>query len=144
MKPMNCEQKSGIFLNRSCENEAIKICSNCNKNVCKTHSHILDAKKLCEDCYWEFFLYSEEHRNTETYIDNRNNHDRTTTFSQSSNSGTTEREGFEGGFGGGQFGGAGASGVWTEGDKQGFNQEDAATAGAGLFDDGNDSTFFYS
>ena len=135
---MNCNQKSGIFLNITCANEATKQCSNCDKKVCNTHHHILNKVKLCEDCYWEFFLYSEEQKINRT-IQIYDNGRMTSTTSSSSSS--NEREGFEEGFGGGTFGGGGASGAWTDGDKEGFNATDIV-AGAGLSD--NDNTFFYS
>lgn len=141
---MNCQQKSGVFLNIHCSNTKKNNCSNCNKDVCETHSHTLESKSFCEDCYWERFLYS---------IEVRENYDRdilierTTTINTSNrpissgNSDSSSRDsGFDGGFGGGSFGGGGASGAWTEGDMQSL--DDNNTAGGFLSD--TDDTFFYS
>lgn len=132
---MNCEQKSGVFLNEDCKRTAANTCSNCEKHVCKVHTHRYDAIDLCEDCYWEKFLYAEQARDNDYVHDDTRTHTNTNTHS------TTEstNEGFDGGFGGGGFGGGGASGAWTEGEAQSFNETDN---GGGLFD--NDDTFYYS
>lgn len=135
---MDCNQKSGVFLNISCNNEITGICENCIKSVCTTHLHSLDSKNLCEDCYWEAFIYTKEKQPDRDYIEDR---DSSYTFvSSSSSKGET---GFAGGFGGGAFGGGGASGTWTENDAAGFTETDGA-AGAGLLADDADGTFFYS
>lgn len=140
---MTCNQKSGVFLDRSCENEAVKQCSNCEKHVCKSHFKVLDDQKLCEDCYWELFLYNKQRQvyRDDTITDNR---DPFPTSSSSSYSSSDDgAEGFAGGFGGGSGGGGGASGAWTEGDMEGFNNLEDATA-SGMLGDDNDNTFFYS
>lgn len=138
---MNCEQKSGVFLNRNCSRTATNGCSNCEKQVCQVHFHQFEGQDLCEDCYWEKYLYAESVQPVHEYDDFHNDTTIIPTSSSSSSSSPadTEKAGFDGGFGGGEFGGGGASGAWTEGDAQGFDETDAA---GGLLD--NDDTFYYS
>jgi len=130
---MNCKQKSGVFLNIACQNAKAHSCTNCKKEVCETHMHVFRSKHLCEDCYWENYLFAlnlrEDDYIEENYLGRANE-------SQSSQSST----GFRGGFGGGSFSGGGASGSWTEGDKQSLS--DSNNAGNALLSD--DDTFFYS
>ena len=135
---MNCQQKSGVFLNIHCSNTKKNKCSNCKKDVCETHTHTLESKVFCEDCYWERFLYTietTEYYDSDTFIDNTTN----TTSNASSLSSNTDN-GFSGGFGGGSFGGGGASAEWTEGDMESLNENNTA---AGFLTD-TDDTFFYS
>lgn len=136
---MSCEQKSGVFLNISCKNKIEETCSNCQKKVCNVHVHVINAKKLCEDCYWENYLYTADdtftrHHEVDVFIATSNSN-----TSHSSNSASTPT-GFDDGFGGGGFGGGGASSSWTEGDIQSLN--DTGTENGGLLS--TDDTFFYS
>jgi len=133
---MNCEQKSGVFLNRSCERSATETCDTCKKEICETHLRLYKVFKYCIDCYWEAYLYAEE-QNEEFYdneTDTPKDNDTTSSPTSSSDDGT-----FQGGFGGGGFGGGGAGGTWTEGDAQGFNETNTE---GGLLD--KDDTFYYS
>jgi len=133
---MSCEQKSGVFLNESCHRTVTETCDNCTKKICHVHFHKFEGNELCEDCYWEKYLYTEEQK---LMVDNTyDDSDDDTVLTSSSTSDATDR-GFEGGFGGGGFGGGGAAGSWTEGDAKGF---DETNAGGGLLD--NDDTFYYS
>lgn len=138
---MNCEQKSGVFLNISCSNSIEKTCVNCKKEVCKTHIHRFEKKDLCENCYWENYLYEEEKQRSDyDYHDEGSIILKTSSSSASNNSSSKGSEGgFNNGFGGGEFGGGGASSGWTEGDVESFS--DTTETGALLND--ND-TFFYS
>lgn len=135
---MNCQQKSGVFLNVHCSNTKENQCSYCDKEICKTHTNVLESKQYCEDCYWECFLFSKEERkynDTDTFIT-----DTSTTSYASSSSNDDSDTGFSGGFGDGGFGGGGASGQWTEGDMQSLNDTNSQ---ASLLS-GTDDTFFYS
>ena len=129
---MNCEQKSGVFLNLNCERTATNTCENCKKKICATHFRMHNAAELCVDCYWEKYLYAEE-KKEELYQDD------TYTPAPMDTTGTTDDSTFQGGFGGGGFGGGGASGAWTEGDAAGFNE---TNTDGGLLD--TDDTFYYS
>ncbi len=135
---MNCEQKSGVFLNISCTNSPEKTCSKCEKKVCKLHVHRFEKKDLCENCYWEKYLYANEKVNSDYDYHDEGSIITTTSSSPSSNEGSNDG-GFDGGFGGGEFGGGGASSGWTEGDAESFND---TTETGGLLN--NDDTFFYS
>ena len=135
---MNCEQKSGVFLNQACERAASKTCDTCKKEICKRHFHTYDTAKLCEDCFWEKFLYAEEKKEEFYDTDDYTNFDRGTSSSSTSSTNTDDTA-FNDGFGGGAFGGGGASGEWTEGDAAGFNDTNPA---GGLLD--KDDTFYYS
>lgn len=138
---MNCKQKSGVFLNISCKNTVENTCTNCKKQVCNTHSYKSNANVLCEDCYWENYFYTTENirkKNTDTDV-----FIATTTTSNTVSNTTNETStpaGFEDGFGGGEFGGGGASSSWTEGDMESLNASE--TENGGLLS--NDDTFFYS
>ncbi|MFS4491827.1 hypothetical protein [Maribacter sp. 2308TA10-17] len=134
---MSCEQKSGVFLNKSCSRTVTNTCSNCDKKTCHVHFHRFDESDLCEDCYWEKYLYAEEKKNNynpEIYDDSDG-----TIISSSSSSNDSEDAGFDGGFGGGGFGGGGAAGTWTDGDAKGFEETDST---GGLLN--SDETFYYS
>jgi len=141
---MNCKQKSGVFLNLDCPNPKTKTCLTCKKEVCDIHAHTVNSSVLCEDCFWENYLYSVTANSdslvdrdfTDTYPPTLGSSS-TTSFSSSSNK---SPGGFENGFGGGEFGGGGASNSWTEGDMQSLNDSD--TGNGGLL--GSDDTFFYS
>ncbi|TXE11598.1 hypothetical protein FUA26_05895 [Seonamhaeicola algicola] len=146
---MNCEQKSGVFLNMSCTNKFEETCSNCGKKVCKVHAYKIETQKsniqiYCEDCYWENYLYSIEDRklnNTKKDVFIETNH--TPTIFSNTSSETKNPEGFEHGFGGGSFGGGGAQAEWTEAEMQSLNSTDDDTTNiAGIL--GDDDTFFYS
>lgn len=135
---MNCQQKSGVFLNINCSNTKKNKCSNCDKDVCEIHSHILESKYYCEDCFWERFLYTIEvrdHYDNDTFTESN-------TMSTSNSRNETD-SGFGGGFGGGGFGGGGASSEWTEGDIQSLDTNNSNNAAEGLLLD-TDDTFFYS
>jgi hypothetical protein len=137
---MNCKQKSGVFLNLDCPNPKTQTCTQCKKEVCDVHVHAVNSSFLCEDCFWENYLYSIQDQN-DTFIDR----DFVDTYppviiSTSSSSSDTSPGGFDEGFGGGEFGGGGASAGWTEGDKQSFS--DSATGDGAIL--GSDDTFFYS
>ncbi len=142
---MNCEQKSGIFLNIKCSNTAEHECDTCEKQICKIHVHRYNDKDLCENCYWETYIYT-----TERVTNDYDHHNETTiigfptggTGGTASNNSDSNPTGFEEGFGGGEFGGGGATGSWTEGDAQSFNDTSTDTNGGLL--GGTDSTFFYS
>ena len=134
---MKCEQKSGVFLNLACERTASKTCDTCKKEICKRHFHSYETAELCEDCFWEQFLYAEEKKEEFYDTDDYTSANRGTTSSPSSSN--TKDTGFDGGFGGGEFGGGGASAAWTDGDAAGFNDTDTA---GGLLD--QDDTFYYS
>lgn len=137
---MNCQQKSGVFLNIECQRIKEDSCSVCNKNVCKTHLHILANTYYCEDCYWEHYLLTDDIRPSTQRLDTTSGG-----FVYSSNTSSgSNTEGFAGGFGGGEFGGGGAAGEWTEGDMHSLHvttdQQDT-TAPLGL---AGDDTFYYS
>jgi len=156
---MSCHQISGVLLKLSCSNEISGSCEQCQKEVCTTHLHRLNTQKLCEDCYWENFLYAKQ-KSTEQFISD--NYEASKAFVYNSNTNASESaEGFTDGFGGGKFGGAGAGGSWTEGDAQSFNKNaqdsplsQEALGGAILTDQSNDlggftpddadDTFYYS
>lgn len=136
---MNCQQKSGVFLNIHCSNTKENNCSNCKKEVCETHTHLLESKHYCEDCYWELFMFYKEERpyhDNDTFITDTN----TTPYASSTSHDNSSDSGFGGGFGGGGFGGGGANGQWTEGDMQSLSDTDSQ---GGILSD-NDDTFFYS
>ena len=139
---MKCQQKSGVFLNLECQNAIDHKCFNCDKEVCDTHSHNLGNLLYCEDCYWERFLFTQQQDNT-----HYNDSDTDTTVIYSSNSSSSspvssnnEPTGFKDGFGGGEFGGGGAAGAWTEGDIQSLSDTNNTN---NLMSDSDDS-FFYS
>ena len=144
---MNCEQKSGVFLNIKCSNTAEYECNNCEKQVCKTHVHRYNGRDLCENCYWETYIYTNER-----IKDDYDHHDETTiigfptgtgnTSSTTNGNNNNDPTHFDDGFGGGEFGGGGATGAWTEGDAESFN--DTSTDANGGLLGGTDSTFFYS
>ncbi|WP_452222056.1 hypothetical protein [Lacinutrix salivirga] len=138
---MNCQQKSGVFLNIECQNTKQQTCSNCEKEVCDTHSLHWETTLFCEDCYWEHFLISTTQKQI-THLNNSKDDVliSTTAFPSKSASNTTEQGGFKDGFGGGEFGGGGASAGWTEGDMQSLNETD----NQGGFLSDTDDTFFYS
>ncbi|RMA64292.1 hypothetical protein [Ulvibacter antarcticus] len=140
---MNCEQKSGVFLNMNCINSVEETCSNCEKQICKPHSHVLDTNMLCEDCYWERFIYDKEKKAKE-YFDNNEHRLMDSTRSTPISSNSSETPSFEGGFGGGGFGGGGASGEWSEADAGSFTETAGGAAAAGLMGSETDDTFFYS
>nr|WP_321226161.1 hypothetical protein [uncultured Psychroserpens sp.] len=140
---MNCQQKSGVFLNIDCQNPIKNTCSNCEKEVCKTHSHLLEATMYCEDCYWEAFLLTTEMKpdnTTRRHDDDIIIASSPTMNTRSGSGSSSDPDGFGGGFGGGQFSGGGAGGSWTEGDMQSLADTDAQ---GGFLTDGDD-TFFYS
>lgn len=132
---MKCEQKSGVFLNLDCQNTKEHKCNNCKKNVCKMHAHAFSLGHLCEDCYWEDYLYSK-HEIDDNFIEG--------TYLNSDDASQTSSSdfvgGFDGGFGGGSFGGGGASGNWTEGDMQSL--DDSSENHSSML--GSDDKFFYS
>ncbi|SHJ09297.1 hypothetical protein [Aquimarina spongiae] len=132
---MNCQQKSGVFLNISCRQKAENECSRCQKQVCNSHYRILEKKGYCEDCFWEVYLFS----NPKSSDNDLHDDDVIITTSTPINSESND-DGFEGGFGGGGFGGAGAGGEWSSSDMDSFARPDSNQ------DDylGNDETFFYS
>ncbi len=139
---MNCEQKSGVFLNISCNNTIEETCSNCKKEVCKTHAFKSKLKTYCEDCYWENYFYVIEDKDTyssynDVFVETSNS---PTVFT--SNDETPSPTGFEDGFGGGSFGGGGAGGSWTEGEMQSLADDTNNEIGGGLLS--SDDTFFYS
>lgn len=136
---MSCEQKSGVFLKEPCNRTVTNSCANCEKKICHVHFHHFEANDLCEDCYWERYLYAEPLKQNDTDVDYYEIDSTISTTTTSYSSSDTEEAGFDGGFGGGGFGGGGASGSWTAGEAQGFNETDA---GGGLLD--NDDTFYYS
>lgn len=137
---MNCEQKSGVFLNESCKNSFAHTCDNCRKQICHEHYHKIESHDLCEDCYWEKYLYLEDEEQIDDVVFDDTTRSTFTVSSSSTSTSSSEQEGgFKEGFGGGEFGGGGAAGAWTEGDAQGFNETDGA---GGLLD--NDDTFYYS
>lgn len=138
---MNCEQKSGVFLNITCQNKIHNTCSVCDKKVCATHCYIWLNTDYCEDCYWEHYLLTIESRPSSKPIDMDNNTTSHSTTYSSSNSTSDSEGGFKDGFGGGEFGGAGATGTWTEGDMQSL--ADTTENPEGLLND-TDDTFFYS
>lgn len=37
-KTIHCEEFTGLFVVRNCENPPIKNCNKCNKNICESHS----------------------------------------------------------------------------------------------------------
>ncbi|MCV6629472.1 MAG: hypothetical protein OIF50_06400 [Flavobacteriaceae bacterium] len=130
----SCQQKSGILLHMSCNNREQLQCESCSKSVCEAHSHPLGGRNLCENCFWEQYLYYQSKNQTEEdtmiFIE----------FNSPSHSHTEEGEStFQGGFGDGSFSGGGASGTWTEGDMQSLHNEELA----GSFLDHDDS-FYYS
>ncbi|MFK7813890.1 MAG: hypothetical protein AB8B59_15450 [Maribacter sp.] len=135
---MSCEQKSGVFLKVGCKRTVTNTCTNCEKKICHVHFHHFEANDLCEDCYWEKYLYAEEKKQKNENDDVYDDFD-TTIVSTSYSTSDTEDSGFKDGFGGGGFGGGGASGEWTEGEALGFNETDSS---GGLLD--NDDTFYYS
>jgi len=134
---MNCEQKSGIFLNIKCNNNVKHECSNCEKQVCKTHLHRYIGRDLCENCYWETYIYSKE-----KIVDDYDYHNETTIIGFPSTTNNNHPVSFEEEFGGGEFGGGGASSSWTEGELESFNDTSTEINGSLLGD--ADSTFFYS
>ena len=137
---MNCQQKSGVFLNLDCTNTKAHVCSKCQKDICNPHTRNYKSTNLCEDCYWETLLFSAE-KQKDTLMDDHYT-DTTPFIADTSNTAVSSQpSGFEDGFGGGGFGGGGAEGTWTEGDLQSL--EDTSTNdGLGLL--GADDTFFYS
>ncbi len=65
----HCEELTGLFVIRNCENIATKSCARCNKNICNTHAFnaeniftYVDSYKtykdnksiLCISCFTEF------------------------------------------------------------------------------------------
>ena len=143
---MNCQQKSGVFLNIECQNKQEEKCSVCKKEVCATHCHIWGNTFYCEDCYWEHYLLTTEKSPSSKRIQSNNETrfrpDSSTSHTNSTSSNSTkEPGGFKDGFAGGAFGGAGAAGSWTEGDMQSLNE--TTDGPLGLLSD-SDDTFFYS
>ncbi|KZS42454.1 hypothetical protein AWE51_03150 [Aquimarina aggregata] len=135
---MNCQQKSGVFLNLDCKNAKAHTCNNCKKDICEAHTHTLESKHLCEDCYWETYLFSTKKR--DVYADDNYINDTYVNYDSTSQT-SSPPSGFDGGFGGGSFGGGGASGTWTEGDMQSLNDTNTGDT-LGML--GADDTFFYS
>ncbi len=140
---MKCQQKSGVFLNLSCSNAKRYTCANCKKGICETHTHMISSmEQLCEDCYWEAYLYSTRKKDShldDHYIDTYTDFNTVTYTSSTASSDPLDSDNRE--FGGGEFGGGGASGMWTEGDMQSLEDTPNTTIGSGL---SNDDTFFYS
>ncbi|MGB3607052.1 hypothetical protein [Psychroserpens sp.] len=139
---MQCQQKSGVFLNLDCERDAAYTCSNCKKEICKRHHKQWESLLFCEDCYWEHYLLASEKKPTRLWDDLDDDMIiASTNIPSSQNSkNASSPEGFEDGFGGGEFSGGGAGASWTEGDMDSLTQSDGES---GLFADGDD-TFFYS
>ncbi|NER16541.1 hypothetical protein [Spongiivirga citrea] len=137
---MSCKQFSGIFLNIACRRQAEKKCSKCEKDTCLVHTHTLNSKTLCEDCYWEQYLYDEQ--NKPTPVDYYDDDGTVFTSSSSYDSRTSDSDvdSFEDGFSGGEFGGGGASGDWSEEDINSFDQTDMNDTSLGT----NEGSFFYS
>lgn len=129
---MSCQQKSGVFLNISCNNNTKQKCSRCRKNVCDSHYRQLDSNGYCDDCFWELYILKNKHANE------FENDDLILVYDNSTNSETSDA-GFTGGFGGGSFDGGGASGTWTNTDIESF-KETEPMGDSTLSDD----TFFYS
>lgn len=139
---MNCNQKSGVFLNLVCNNTSEKKCTNCKKNICESHAHIFETKILCEDCYWETYLYTVTQEKMDYYDESTFHSGNTYTgTSNSSDANIPTDSGFDEGFGGGGFGGGGATSSWSEGDIESVNNNINAEGNTFL---DNDETFFYS
>ncbi len=138
---MTCEQKSGVFLDITCKNNASAQCSNCKKHVCDAHNFDFKDKNYCENCFWENYILSktEIEQDTDYYIE-PTNHTYVNSRSSYSSGDNTQDSGFKDGFGGGEFGGGGASGSWTEGELQSLAATDQDS---NAFIDTNE-TFFYS
>ena len=140
---MNCQQKSGVFLNIHCTNIKQNKCADCKNEICEAHTHIVGTRDYCEDCYWELYLFKEEGKSYETsaiFIETAN-HTSTTFSNGTAAAGSDSIGGFKDGYGGGDFGGAGGTGAWTEGDMQSLND---TKDGQNNFLAGSDDTFFYS
>ncbi|MDY8136034.1 hypothetical protein [Aquimarina sp. 2201CG5-10] len=135
---MNCQQKSGVFLNLDCQNIKEHTCTKCKKDVCRTHAHVLTSKYFCEDCYWETYLFSIKKQ--DNYVEDSNIDD-THVSSNNPSQFSPSPSGFDGGFGGGSFGGGGASGTWTEGDMQSLSD---TSTNENLDMLSSDDTFLYS
>lgn len=138
---MKCEQKSGVFLNISCNRTVTETCSNCGKKVCEVHAYKSKGAVLCEDCYWENYLYAIEDQ-SDSYVDVFIENNSSSSSFGTSNTNSTEEEGFQDGFEEGNFGGGGAAAAWTEGEMESLNDDTNNTAIGGLLD--TDDTFFYS
>lgn len=133
---MICQQKSGVFLNISCNNSVEGTCSHCKKEVCSQHKHLFESKHYCENCFWEFYIFSQKER---TFEEDFHDYDTVTTSYLPTNYDQDEIETSDG-FGGGSGGGGGATGKWTPSEVESFNEQ--RNFGEEVI--GNDDTFFYS
>ncbi len=57
METKYCEEFTGLFVIRKCENPPTTICDKCSKNICSTHAfkaNETNFTKLCISCFVEF------------------------------------------------------------------------------------------
>ena len=114
---MSCPVYTGVFLVRACGATATVTCERCQRQVCSTHSKTRGtpaARVRCTDCL--------RGASPSRHDDDRDDDAFVTGAVIGSSSGGDGTEPLTGG--GGEFGGAGASGTWDDADAGA-----AATAG---------------
>jgi len=129
----SCAIRGGIFFRRACPNPVVETCSHCGRPVCSQHLvHRMPPPDLCIECDADL-----RSATVGPFMDDRDRfRDPSLSFGDGGDPGPAPVEG-----GGGQFGGAGASGGWDvdDSDKAGFESERGSGASGG--DDGEGSGF---
>lgn len=48
-----CDELTGLFLLKKCENSPSSTCNLCNKSMCETHAFTKNEKLICLSCFTE-------------------------------------------------------------------------------------------